>query len=887
MPGDTLNTRYSAFKTVYWAELENTSISKMKLGSDLSVATAKPITQPLYFVKGSFIKDNFVKSCLVKSFKKLLRNSSFLAGGFITSLYAKAAFAQSSNSVIDAIQLNSDSIIPLAVFGGAITFALLSAFWLMKERARIATQNQELRKSYAKLRADKERIEALVNVSDQKIIIWNSKDSKPSVMGSLSENCGAPQNDSAFAAFGKWLSPSSVMELEKAVSLLRKNGEQFNIVVETRNGTPLDSQGRVSGSYPFVRFYELGPERKTFASISREHKNLIAQFSLVESLFKQLPFPIWLRNSEKKLHWVNDAYSKAVDSKSAEDATNDNMQLFDASERKTIFNSTEKSGHFSGELPAIIAGDRKQMQTIEVGTDCGDAGIAIDRSDLDNVRTTLKETIASHTQTLDNLSTAVAIFDSKKNLSFYNASFQLLWGLNPGLLEDNPSNNDILEAMRATGFLTEMQDWKKWKKEQLEAYHSTEASSEQWHLTDGRTLRVISSPQNQGGISWVFENLTEQLELKSNYNRLMRLQDETIDHLSEAVAVFGSDGKLKLTNPTFEKLWNFDEETIEGKHIRDLSQNCLKLLKSTDEWETILLGITGVSDGRDDVEGRIEFLNGTILNYQLVRLPDAQTMLTLADMTASVNVERALQERNDALEESDGLKTRFIQHVSYELRAPLTSIAGFSEILGSDATGKLNPKQAEYIDYISRSSDVLKALIDDILDLASIDAGSMELDLVPTKINDCINESLDAVEDKLSRRQISVNVAVAKNSEKIIADPARIRQIIYNLLSNAIAASPDGTQISIDVSKVNSFIEISIADQGPGIPEKDKDKIFERFENAGATRNQKGPGLGLSIVKSFVELHGGNISVEDAGERGAKFIFRLPKEPNISLEAAE
>lgn len=876
MPGDTLKTQYLDTKPDNWAELENAPSSKQKLGSSIFMAKALSPT-------------NFITL-----FKNKLKNTSLLAGSVFASLYAEAAFAQAitnqaiTNNAFEVIKFNSESIIPLAVFGGAITFALVSAFWLVKERGRISAQNQELRVRYAKMRADKERIEALVNVSDQKIIIWSNKNGKPSILGSLSENCGAPAKDNEFAAFGKWLSPASVIELEKALSLLNKNGEQFNIVVETLNGTPLDSQGRVSGSYPFVRFYELGQERKTFASISKEHEHLIAQFSLVEKLFKQLPFPVWLRNTDKKLHWVNDAYAKAVDAKGAEDATHDDMQLFDTSERKTILKSTSQNGHFSGELPAIIAGDRKQVQTIEVMTDSGDAGIAIDKSDLDNVRTTLKETIASHTQTLDNLSTAVVIFDSKKKLAFYNASFQTLWGLNPGLLEDSPSNNDILEAMRGSGYLPEMPDWKKWKQEQLEAYHSTEALTEQWHLLDGRTLRVVVSPQNQGGTSWVFENLTEQMELKSSYNRLMRLQDETIDHLSEAVAVFGSDGKLKLTNPTFEKLWNFaDEEKIEGKHIRDLSQNCLKQLKSTDEWETILLGITGVSDGRNDVEGQIEFLNGTIQNYQLVRLPEAQTMLTLVDMTASVNVERALQERNDALEESDGLKTRFIQHVSYELRAPLTSIAGFSEILGSDVTGKLNSKQSEYIEYISRSSDVLKALIDDILDLASIDAGSMELDLVSTNINDCIAESLEAVEEKLSRHQIGVKVNIDKNSQKLIADPARVRQIIYNLLSNAISASPDGTEINIGVSKKDDFVEISIADQGKGIPDNYKDKIFERFENADASRSQKGPGLGLSIVQSFVQLHGGDISVEDAGERGAKFIFRLPVGPHASLQAAE
>lgn len=868
MPGDTQNTQYFGFK--YWGKFANKTNTCTNFGARsvvLDLKSVKPFSR----------------------LRRIFKNTSIFAGSIFTSLYASSSFAQSTKSnPLNIIHFNFESVIPLAIFGGAITFALLSAFWLMKERNKISLQNQTLRERYAEMRADKERIEALVNVSDQKIVIWKNTDDKPAVMGSLSENCGAPEKDTDFAAFGKWLSPSSVIELEKSLINLRKNGEQFNIVVETTNGTPIESQGRVSGSYPFVRFHELGQERKTFASISKDHEHLISQFSLVEELFKQLPFPVWIRNSDKNLHWVNDAYSKAVDAKSAEDATNDNKQLFDRTERDAINNAKLNDHYFSGELPAIIAGDRKQVQAIEVATHWGDAGIAIDKSDLDNVRTTLKETIASHTQTLDNLNTAVAIFDSKKKLAFSNSSFQSLWGLNSSLLEDAPSNNDILEAMRETGFLPETPDWKKWKSKKLEAYRSTEAHSEQWHLTDGRTLRVVVSPQNQGGTSWVFENLTEQLELKSSYNRLMRLQDETIDHLSEAVAVFGSDGKLKLTNPTFEKLWNFNEdEHIEGKHIRDLSQNCLKFIKSTDEWETILLGITGVSDGRDDVDGRIEFLSGAILDYHLVRLPEAQTMLTLVDMTASVNVERALQERNEALEESDGLKTRFIQHVSYELRAPLTSIAGFSEILSSNATGKLNSKQSEYIDYISQSSDVLKALIDDILDLASVDAGSMELDFESTKISNCISESLEAVEDKLSRHQIKVTVKIAKNSETLIADPIRIRQVVYNLLSNAVNASPDGTEIKIDVSRDGAFLKFAIADQGSGIPDDYKKKIFERFENANGSRTQKGPGLGLSIVKSFVQLHGGDINVEDTGKRGTKFTVRLPIAPNAKLEAAE
>ncbi|MFK7903393.1 MAG: ATP-binding protein, partial [Nitratireductor sp.] len=716
---------------------------------------------------------------------------------------------------------------------------------------------------------------------------WQKENKKPILMGSLDEASGAPLVDREFAAFGKWLKPEYAIKIEEAFNQLKETGQKFDLIIETQNDRALEVQGRVSGDIPFARFYEMGQERKKHADISKKHENLVSQFALVEKLFEQLPFPVWLRDKDKKLFWTNEAYAKAVECENAEQATQQNKQLFDSSERAIIDVAKAQNQFFAGELPAIIAGDRNQVQTVEIATDDGEAGIAVDRSEIDYVRTTLKETITSHSQTIENLNTAIAIFDSKQNLAFSNASFQSLWGLKTTLLEDSPSNGDILEAMRETSILPETPDWKKWKAKQLEAYRSTEPVEEQWHLTDGRTLRVIINPQNQGGTSWIFENLTEQLALKSNFNRLMRLQDETIEHLNEAVAVFGSDGKLKLTNPIFCKLWNLDEKDVEGKHIRDLSKQCVSQLNSKDTWEAILLGVTNVSDERDDMSGRVELVNGSILDYHLARLPDAQTMLTLVDMTAAANVEKALQERNDALEESDVVKTRFIQHVSYELRAPLTSIAGFSEILASNATGDLNSKQAEYVQFISQSSDVLKALIDDILDLASIDAGSLELEFEKMEIANCIQESIEAIEDKLSRHQIKVNVNIDKACSTLVADPRRIRQVIYNLLSNAVNASPDGGEVKIEITGSDNNFVIAISDQGEGVADDMKEKIFERFESHKGSQNQKGAGLGLSIVKSFVSLHGGNVHVEDAGKRGAKFVCTIPFEPTLSQKAAE
>jgi signal transduction histidine kinase/PAS domain-containing protein len=780
------------------------------------------------------------------------------------------------------------TVLLMAVFGGAMSFAMLSAFWLIRERARIGGENHKLQQSFASMRADRDRLSALVDAGDQRIAVWEGEGKQAKVLGRIDAESGAPQGSGDFLAFGKWLTPTSASDIENAVSALRTNASQFTINLKTLQGTSIEAQGRVSGGHAFVRFILLEGARNQIATMKRKHETLLARFGLLESLFEKIPAPVWIRSVDGKLAYVNSAYAKAVEAEDTDQAVNENKSLFDRGERETIQRELESRSYFHGKLPAVFAGDRRTFETISVLERAGKAGIAIDRSDVEAVQATLRHAMASHEQTFDHLGSAVAIFDAKQRLQFRNSSFQQLWGLSEAELDGNPPNSELLETLRNLKKLPEMPDWKKWKEAQLASYHATETREDHWHLPDGRTLRVIVNPQNQGGTSWVFENVTEELELKSSYNSLMRVQGETLDHLNEAVAVFGSDGRVKLTNPAFLALWKFDDAVgIEGEHVKQLSGKICAQLVDSDLWNTIHLGITGMDDDRADIAGRLDFKSGAIFDYHLVYLPEGQSMLTLTDMTATVNVERALKDRNDALEESDALKTRFIQHVSYELRAPLTSIAGFAEILSGDIPGKLNAKQAEYLEYISRSSDVLKALIDDILDLATIDAGAMQLDLGRLDIGKTIQESLEAAAEKIDRYKLRTKVQIDPKMPQIIGDERRLRQIIFNLVSNAAGVSPDGGLIEISARMDGGEFELAVCDQGPGVPEEKRDRIFERFETGKAKDHRHGAGLGLSIVKSFVELHGGRVYVEPAGKRGARFVCRIPAKPSDNLQAAE
>ncbi len=780
------------------------------------------------------------------------------------------------------------SVLLLAIFGGAVSFAILSAFWLIRERAKIGEENTRLRQNYSSMRAERDKLAALVEVDDQCIVVWDNRDQEARVLGTLASGSGAPDSQNNFMGFGKWLEPASAIGLENAITQLRSEARQFNFNIITQSGRCIETQGRVSGGHAFVRFILLDGTRQELAKVSMAHANLFSRFALLEKFFERLPSPVWINTSDGKLAYVNAAYAKAVDAADADTAVSQNSPLFDSAEREVIARALENEGHWHQNLPVVFAGDRRPMETIGVVGENGSCGIAIDRGDVEEIRNALKHAVASHEQTFDHLGTAIAIFDANQKLQFHNSSFQQLWNLAQHDLEGQPSNADLLDILRDMNRLPEQPDWKRWKAQQLNIYQSTETREEHWHLPDGRTLRVIVNPQNQGGASWVFENVTEELELKSNYNSLIRVQGETLDHLNEAVAVFGSNGKVRLTNPAFLALWGFEvPQDVEGQHIKKISATIRKKLENDESWERISLGITGVDDDKNDLTGRLELHCGAIFDYHLVYLPEGQSMLTLADMTAAVNIERALKERNDALEESDALKTRFIQHVSYELRAPLTSISGFAEILASHGPGKLNAKQAEYLEYISRSSDVLKALIDDMLDLATIDAGAMQLDMGRVDLNEIITATVADLSQQLERFQIKTKIDIAKDAQSMIGDGERIHQILSKLLSNAVNVSPDGGIIDIGVRRAGSMVEFSICDQGPGIPEENRSSIFERFETVQGSERKRGAGLGLSIVKSFTELHGGTVYVEESAKKGARFVCRLPAEPQASLQAAQ
>jgi len=224
---------------------------------------------------------------------------------------------------------------------------------------------------------------------------------------------------------------------------------------------------------------------------------------------------------------------------------------------------------------------------------------------------------------------------------------------------------------------------------------------------------------------------------------------------------------------------------------------------------------------------------------------------------------------------ADRLKNQFISHVSYELRTPLTNIIGFGELLSSPRTGELNSKQREYLSDIAASSRTLLAIINDILDLATIDAGALELKLAPVKVAAVIDTAVLGIRDRASRARLNLDISVAEDAQEFIADESRVRQVLYNLLSNAIGFSKPGATIGIKAWREAGMTAFMIVDSGVGIPKEQQSRVLERFESRSQGSKHRGAGLGLSIVKSLVELHGGSMSLDSEPGRGTRVTVRF------------
>ncbi len=686
------------------------------------------------------------------------------------------------------------------------------------------------------------------------------------------------------------LKPESAARLQQALAAMRQGQVTAAVPLTLADGSrsyllrPYIAATSADSRIGVIWLYDLTAEFRQQARASTESEKLKSEIKHYSTILNMAPYPIWQRDADLRVRYYNLAYSEIAE---ATEAASDEAPELDR-RAPALAQAAFASGEPKSERRHIIVGGQRRLFEIHelpIPQEKMIVGFAVDMTEAEVLQSELTRYISAQGDLLESSASAMAIFGADMRLRSFNYAFVSLWKLDEAWLDTQPLFSEIMENLREKRKLPEQANFAMFKQQQLKLFTDLiEPREEFFYLPDGKALRVIVIPHALGGLLFAYEDVTDRLSLERSYNTLIAVQRETLDNLHEGVAVFGEDGKLKLSNPVFLAMWGLDaKEARDEPHITQLIDK-VKHLYHFDDWERFRQERVAQIQSRTFARSRIERTDGKVIDCTVVPLPDGATLITYLDVTDSTLVERSLRERNEALQEADRLKSEFLANVSHELRTPLNSIAGFSEMLRQEYFGELTEKQKEYVDGIHQSSQHLMQLVNDILDLASIEAGYLQLDVTRFDIHTMMKSVLPLVQERVREHDLTLAFDCPVRLGRLLGDETRIKQLLFKLLSNAIKFSPPGTRITLEAEeRGKDSIVLSVADQGYGIPPEEQQAVFNKFFK-GSNRDvpkgisRSGTGLGLSMVKSFVELHGGHVELESEPAHGTCIRCVLPRE---------
>jgi signal transduction histidine kinase len=757
---------------------------------------------------------------------------------------------------------------------GAAGLALALSAWAARLRGRLADRNRALEAAMAQAHGDlSARDGALAAFEDVRVAL---------TPGGGANRLGSPATWDIIVrdlTNGADVFPSDpVMVVLDAVrdvagprlDGLIDRGEAFDAVLEGQSGA-WAVEGRSAAGAAWLRVSRLG----LMGAAAESGLGLLADY---------YPAPTWVVDAGGRLAWANRAWLAEMKVETAE-AARDKGLTFDRGADAIVAEAGRLHQRQEGFRWTTGGGRRRAWRIVaEPAPGGGVLAFALDMTEAEETRDTLRRHVEAHDETLNHIADAVAIFGPSKRLAFHNTAFQQMFSVDPGYLDERPTHAELLDRLRQRRLLPEVIDYAGWKARELDFYGASAAApDDSWSLPDGRTLRVVRQPHPLGGVLLLFSDITDELKLRSRFNAQLQVQTATLDKLNDAVAVFGSDGRIRLHNEAFETFWGVSSEQLRAAGDFDaVAALCQATMPDPSLWLGLKARVADPDpESRVPISGEGRTADGRVAAWQTRPLPDGATLVAFSDVTARRDLEQALAAKAQALEEATALKREFVGSVSYELRTPLTTIVGYSELL--ELQGELPERSRQHAGAIRVAASQLATSIDDVLDMAQIDAGEMELTLGDVRVSDLLNAAADKVRARIEGRGATLTVACPTGLRPIRADAQRVGQALEHLLDNAARAVGEGGEVNLIAEGAPSEVRIRVEDTGRGIPYHLQAHVFDRF----VRRERGGPGVGLALVKALVELHGGWAEVESEPGKGAAFILHLPLEAAGAAVAPE
>lgn len=738
----------------------------------------------------------------------------------------------------------------LLLVTAALSFALAMTIWALTEHRSTGQLRRALRASSEKARALITARDTWLAAGREALLVWNPGTAAPVSFGDgarLLQEC--MEGPDAAAA-------------DLALKGLSGNGSGFALVCRSAMGRQISMRGRPASGSLLVFLEEQSEPRGTLD---------------FRGALDALPMPAWIRDRNLSLRFVNRAFLALAGT--AEDAAYAGNTAFDRSERELAAAAQGGKEVIEATRFAVVSGARRALAfTLAPLEDGSIAGAATDVTRQTEAETRLRQHITAHADILDRMTTAVAVFGPDRRLVFHNPAFADLWCLPRPWIDSRPSHAEFLDRLRELRKLPEQTDFRAWKLDQAKVFDKREAEEQRWYLPGGQSLRVTAQPQPAGGVAFLFEDVSEKLRLESSYNTLMKVQKASLDTLQEGVAVFGPDGRLKLRNLAFARIWRFETAELAGEpHLKQLTEACAGRFGGDRIWDVVTASVTSAAPARSREWNEMERSDGAIIRLSIAPLPDGATFVSFADITDRFRIETALRERNDALEASDRMKSEFVRRMSYELRTPLNSIMGFSEMLRTGTAGPLNPKQREYADAVLKASGQLRDLINDVLDLSDLESRSVELEYESVDLFLLLSGIAEHARGWAIKAGLTFRFDCRQVQAPFLGDPRRLKQVLFNLIANAFKYTPRGGTVTLGGRISADDVLFYVADTGPGVPPDIMASVFDRFSASGGAVARAGAGIGLTLVKQFVELHGGWVELESQIGGGTRVTCHVPR----------
>ncbi|WP_338465696.1 PAS-domain containing protein [Novosphingobium sp. ZN18A2] len=774
------------------------------------------------------------------------------------------------------------ALVLIALLVAAWTIAAVWAILAARRRVRRAEASQRMARRLGRMVDESPALPLLVRADGRiegppRLAGWFGLDRMPGYLTELD-------------AGTRGLDEVQLSRLTDAVRLAQKTGAPFRLALRPRGGeTALAVKGHLAdpevspGGAALCWVFDFSDSEAELRKLRSEAARARSDFAGLAGLIEAAPMAMWFRGPDAKLQIVNSAYCEAVGVEGGDTVVADQVELVEPvdglSAAKVAAQSFARGQPVERIVTVTVHGERRSMRVVDQPLgEQGIAGYAVDIEELEEETRQFRRFREAHRDMLDTLSAGIAQFDDKRNLVFANQPFLRVFSIAPAWIADAPPFDRVLDRMRDGGRLPEVRDFPEWRRERQGWFLATEPKEEAWHLKDGTHLRVVGQPMPDGGLLMIFEDRTEQLQLSSARDTLLRTRTATFDNLFESLAVFAPDGKLQIWNRRFAADWGLEDSFLDTHPRADiLLTRISKTLVRPAQVGAIGQVIRAATLERKSRRGRVALSDGRFLELAGVPLPDGNGLLTVLDITDSQKAEAALRERNEALLEADAVKTRFIANMSYEFRTPLTSIGGFAELLQSGMAGDLSDQAKEYVAAILSSVERLGGQIENVLDLSQSEAGTLPLAQDPVDLFRLLTEVVREREGRLADAGITLDLRGDKSVGSVTGDARKLKRAFGQLIDNSIDATMKGGRILVEASRRKAGVRVVVSDNGKGMEPAVLVRALEGLKVSADGRTvERRQGLGLPLVRQFVEAHGGKLELLSEPGEGTSAIVTLP-----------